>query len=185
MQYNQLLLKPGRKKLPQLLTPCSPVVCYTAVFSVVGEERCVTTLKNDCVADNFVPRVLSYPPYEGQGGVTAGKNPGNEVVQCVQQTDYLSFWGEGSIFYVNSKFDLVAYLTFPVLRSSPFESLGDVNNKDPCEVIAETAVILCILLLISDILILFLAYQEITSPVFQARSHCPQPSFYTFSVHVL
>ena len=62
---------------------------------------------------------------------------------------------------------LAAYLTMPVLRSSPFESLGDINNKDPCEVntgylIAETAIIPCIVLF-SDILILFLAYQEIIS----------------------
>ena len=46
---------------------------------------------------------------------------------------------------------LAAYLTLPALRSSPFESLGDINNKDPCEVntgylIAETAVIPCIVL---------------------------------------
>ena len=65
---------------------------------------------------------------------------------------------------------LIAHLTLPVLRSSPFESLGDISNKDPCEVntgdlIAETAVIQCIVLF-SDILILFLAYQEIISPVF-------------------
>ena len=64
---------------------------------------------------------------------------------------------------------LVAFLTLPVLRS-PFESLGDVNNKDPCEVnrgdlIAETAAIPR-LVLFSDILILFLAYQELISPVF-------------------
>ena len=65
---------------------------------------------------------------------------------------------------------LAAYLTMPVLRSSPFESLADINNKDPCEVntgylIAETAIIPCIVLF-SDILILFLAYQEIISSVF-------------------
>ena len=43
------------------------LVCYTAVFSVVtqrssplisGEERCVTTLKNGCVADEIQPRDL-------------------------------------------------------------------------------------------------------------------------------
>ena len=65
---------------------------------------------------------------------------------------------------------LAAYLTMPVLQSSPFESLGDINNKDPCEVntgylIAETAIIPCTVLL-SDILTLFLAYQEIISSVF-------------------
>ena len=62
------------------------------------------------------------------------------------------------IFYFNSKFDFgCLYLTTPVLRSSPFESLGDINNKDPCEVntgylIAETTIIPCIVLF-SDILI--------------------------------
>ena len=80
-------------------------------------------------------------------------------------------WGEGFLFFIFiANLILAAYLTIPVLRSSPFESLGDINNKDPCEVntgylIAETAIIPSIVLL-SDILILFLAYQEIISSVF-------------------
>ena len=54
---------------------------------------------------------------------------------------------------------LAAYLTLPVLRSSPFESLGDINNKDPCEVntgdlIADTAVIPCFVLF-SDLIVTF------------------------------
>ena len=70
---------------------------------------------------------------------------------------------------------LAAYLTLPVLRSSTFKSLGDINNKDPCEVntgdlIAETAVIPCIVLF-SSILILFLAYQELISHEFFKRIH--------------
>ena len=80
-------------------------------------------------------------------------------------------WGEGFLFFIFiANLILAAYLTIPVLRSSPFESLGDINNKDPCEVktgylIAETAMIPCTVLF-SDILILFLAYQEIISSVF-------------------
>ena len=79
-------------------------------------------------------------------------------------------WGEGFSFWLYSKFDFGRL-------SSPFESLGDINNKDTCEVntgdlIAETAVIQSIVLF-SDILILFLAHQEIISPVFLAHSHCP------------
>ena len=76
------------------------------------------------------------------------------------------------IFDFNSKFDFgrLSHIT-----SSPVFSIWKpwrykTTKIDPCEVntgnlIAETAVIQCIVLF-SDILILFLAYQEIISPVF-------------------
>ena len=77
--------------------------------------------------------------------------------------------GRGFLFLILiANLILAAYLTLPALRSSPFESLGDINNKDPCEVntgylIPETAVIPCIVLF-CDILILFLACPRNNKP---------------------
>jgi len=86
---------------------------------------------------------------------------------------------------------LAAYLTVPVLRSSPFESLGDINNKDPCEVntgdlIAEvTAVIPCIVLF-SDILILIFSLSRNNKPgVLSAFTLSVALVLHLQSVHVL
>ena len=75
--------------------------------------------------------------------------------------------GRGFLFLILiANLILAAYLTLPALRSSPFKSLGDINNKDPCEVktgylIAETAVIPCIVLFF---FILFLACPRNNKP---------------------
>ena len=85
---------------------------------------------------------------------------------------------------------LAAYLTLPVLRSSPFESLGDINNKDPCEVntgdlIAETAVIPCIVLF-SDILIVIFSLPRNNKPgVLSAFTLSVALVLHLQSVHVL
>ena len=40
-------------------------------------------------------------------------------------------WGEGLIFDFNiiANLILAVYLALPVLRASPFDSLGDINDK--------------------------------------------------------
>ena len=81
---------------------------------------------------------------------------------------------------------MAAYLTLPVLWFSPFESLGDINSKDPCKVntgylIPETAVIPCIVLF-CDILILFLACLRNNKPSVLSTFTLSKPSFYTSRV---